>query len=551
MPHLSRFTLLFVLVGSLLWLHDLSAYAPLATFTQRVSLRSNGNQGNDNSNTPDISADGRYIAFASDASNLVSGDNNDARDIFVHDRQTGTTKRVSVDSDGDEANFDSDSPSISDDGRYVAFHTFATNLRNGDTNGVPDIYVHDRQSGKTKLVNIVLNGQTNDVSYNPQISGDGKYITFWSFATNLVGDDTNNVADVFRFDRVGETMFRVSLDSNGVQSNGHSRYPTISENGRYIAFESDANNLDLGDTGFYRDIFWHDMNTGETRRVSLHSNGSEASGDSFESAISANGRYVVFTSLANNLTSNDDNVRRDVFIRNTENDNTERITDVMGNIDTWELPSVSSTGRYVAFRGRPAPEPPNQDCQGVLCEIFVYDRQSHSTVRASVSSSGSAANDDSFMVAMAADGRYLAFSSTASNLVANDTNNDRDIFVREFLPPPTLGINFTTGKPGSSFALSGRYYLANQTAQVWVNGRLLGNVSADSSGDLTFRLQSQTNTDSGAYYVFVKAGTYTTHSAFYLHNSFPTRADTGNGPAIALPDGIAFTHTQFLPLVAR
>ena len=359
------------LLGLVLVLSGRSAHtAPLSLTTTRISLRSNGNQANDDSYKPDISADGRFIAFSSDATELVSGDDNNARDIFVHDRQTGTTGLVSVNSDGNEGNFDSDAPAISDDGRFVTFHSFATNLHDNDTNNVADIFLHDRHTGDTTLVNIVLGGRANDISYDPDISGNGQYITFWSFASNLVGGDANSTADVFRFDRIGQTMFRVSLDSNGVEGNGPSRYPTISQNGRYLAFESDASNLTSGDTGIYRDVFWHDMNTGETKRVSRRHNGNEANGDSFEATIAADGRYVAFISLANDISDKDDNVRRDVFVRDTQNGTTELITAVMGDVDTWEMPSISGNGRYIAYRGRPAPEPGNQACRRGIVRDF-------------------------------------------------------------------------------------------------------------------------------------------------------------------------------------
>jgi Tol biopolymer transport system component len=549
MHRASRVTLLFSLAVLVLFYGRSAHSIPEANFTQRVSVRSNGSQANDDSDRPDISADGRYVAFASDATELVSGDDNEARDIFVHDRQTGITERVSIQSDGGEANFDSDGPSISDDGRYVAFYSFATNLRSNDTNGVADIFVHDRQTGDTELVNIVLGGQANDISYDPEISGNGQYITFWSFASNLVGGDNNSAADVFRFDQFGQTMFRVSLDSNGVEGNGPSSHPSISQDGRYIAFQSDAGNLVSGDSGIYRDVFWRDMNTGQTKRVSVRSNGSEANGDSFDAAISANGRYVSFTSLANDVTNDDNNPQRDIFLRVTQDDTTRRISAVMGNINIWEHSSVSNNGRYVTYRGRPSTTQPVPACDDVLCEIFVYDRDTGTAVRASVSSSGEAGNRDSFAPVVAANGRYIAFSSNASNLVPGDSNGNRDIFVRDYLPDPTLSVNFATGQPGSFFAFASTYYPAQATVQVWVNGVLLGNVTANGDGDVRFRLQSQPGTDVGAYFVTVQSGTSTIHASFRLDNAAPLRADTGSDQLFVLPDGIAFTHFLYLPVV--
>jgi len=181
--------------------HPLS---PTAGATTRVSVASDGGQGNGDSRYSSISADGRYVAFRSWASNLVGGDTNSEQDIFVHDRQTGQTTRVSVASDGGQGNYDSQYPSISADGRYVAFDSWASNLVGGDTNGGPDVFVHDRQTGQTARVSVASDGgQGNDGSYWPSISADGRYVAFYSWASNLVGGDTNGCCDIFVHDRGG------------------------------------------------------------------------------------------------------------------------------------------------------------------------------------------------------------------------------------------------------------------------------------------------------------------------------------------------------------
>jgi Tol biopolymer transport system component len=176
-------------------------------------VHSNGAQGNDDSHFAAISADGRYVAFHSDASNLVAGDTNNARDIFVRDRQMGTTERVSVHSNGAQGNDWSFDPAISDDGRYVAFESRASNLAPGYTNGTVDIFVRDRLMGTTERVSVDSNGtQANYDSYSPDISGDGRYVAFQSLASNLVSGDTNGVSDVFVRDR-GSTPTPTSTTS--------------------------------------------------------------------------------------------------------------------------------------------------------------------------------------------------------------------------------------------------------------------------------------------------------------------------------------------------
>ena len=166
--------------------------------TSRVSVRTNGKQGDGDSYDPSISSDGRYVAFESLATNLVNKDTNLAYDIFVHDRETGETRRVSVRTNGKQGDNHSHDPSISSDGRYVAFRSWATNLVNNDTNVKCDIFVHDRETGETRRVSVRTNGKQGDgSSYDSSISSDGHYVAFYSFAPNLVNGDTNGVRDIF------------------------------------------------------------------------------------------------------------------------------------------------------------------------------------------------------------------------------------------------------------------------------------------------------------------------------------------------------------------
>ena len=251
-----------------------------------------------------ISADGRYVAFVSDATNLVAGDTNGQSDIFVHDRRTGATERVSVDSSGVQADRGSDEPAISANGRFVAFSSTASNLVADDTNGQRDIFVHDRRTGAGDRVSVDTSGaQGNDGSYGPAISANGRFVAFRSLASNLVADDTNGQSDIFVHDRRTGATERVSVDSSGIQANNRvsDLLPAISADGRYVAFGSQASNLVAGDTNDREDIFVHDRRTGATERVSVDSSGVQADGNSNEPAISADGRYVAFVSDATNL----------------------------------------------------------------------------------------------------------------------------------------------------------------------------------------------------------------------------------------------------------
>jgi Tol biopolymer transport system component len=289
--------------------------------TERVSVASDGTEGNSgaSSSAPTISANGRYVAFSSFASNLVPGDTNNAQDVFVHDRETGTTERVSVASDGTEpGRFTSSSaPSIGADGRYVAFASSASNLVAGDTNNSQDVFVHDRETTTTERVSVAADGtQGNSFSLDTAISADGRYVGFASLASNLVPADTNGQSDLFVHDRLTATTERASVTSDGTEGNGFTSGPAISADGRYVGFASGSTNLVPRDTNEGWDIFLHDRVTGTTERTSVAGDGLEANQGSFTaSSINANGRYVAFTSAASNLVPGDTNAQSDVFVR--------------------------------------------------------------------------------------------------------------------------------------------------------------------------------------------------------------------------------------------
>jgi Tol biopolymer transport system component len=307
--------------------------------TRRVSVSTSGRPANTSSFSPSISADGRRVAFVSEASNLVRHDANGAVDVFVRDLKTGETRRVSVSSSGRRggpAHKDRRSlcPSISADGRRVAFWSRARNLVRGDTNDASDVFVHDLRTGKAVRVSVSSSGEQASpapgsaglvsLSGCPSISADGRFVAFESQASNLVPDDTNDAADVFVHDlRTGKTS-RVSLGSSGEQGNDDVASGilgpscAISAHGRFVAFESFASNLVPADTNDVRDIFVHDRRTGETERVNVSSSGAQGNqGNSagLSPSISADGRFVAFTSGATNLVPGDTNHARDVFRR--------------------------------------------------------------------------------------------------------------------------------------------------------------------------------------------------------------------------------------------
>src|SRR6266446_2495738 len=350
-----------------------------AQTTERVSVASGGTEGNDASLGSALSADGRFVAFDSAATDLVAGDTNRVSDVFVHDRQTGTTERVSVASDGAQGNGKSGllslafPPALSAEGRVVAFVSFATNLVAGDTNGATDVFVHDRQTGTTERVSVASDGtESNAACLGSALSADGRFVAFQSDATDLVASDTNGTTDVFVQDRQTGMTERVSVASDGTQANNASSYPALSADGRFVAFQSDATNLVAGDTNGATDVFVQDRQTGTTERVSIASGGTQGNGFSAGPALSADGRFVAFHDTATNLVAGDTNGATDVF---------------------------------------------------------VHDRQKGTTERVSVASDGTQGNGPSSGAALSGDGGLVAFHGTATNLVAGDANGAYDVFV--------------------------------------------------------------------------------------------------------------------------
>ncbi len=279
-----------------------------------------------------MSSDGRYVVFESEATNLVSSDTNAAQDIFVRDRSLGTTTRVSTNSSGTQANGFNAEPVISPDGRYVGFHSAATNLVANDSNDDWDIYVKDLSNGAIVRASLSSNeNQTTERSANAWLSDQALHIAFESDATNLVSGDTNGVKDIFVRDRIATTTERASVSSSESQANQSSQWPSISSNGGYVAFESFATNLVSGDANGSRDVFLRDRSAGTTTRVSVSSSGQEANGPSTVGMVAGGGGHVVFDSDATNLISQDTNGVDDVFIRDLAEGTTSLVSVASGN----------------------------------------------------------------------------------------------------------------------------------------------------------------------------------------------------------------------------
>ena len=435
--------------------------------------------GSSESRIPSISADGRYVAFSWGATNLVPNDTNDSHDVFVRDLEKGVTELISVAPDGSPGNNYSILTSMSSDGRFVAFYSAASNLVPDDTNNAVDIFVRDRQTGITELVSVATDGTlANHDSLWPSISDDGRYVAFSSWASNLVPNNNSfepyNYYQLQKFVRDRQTGVTelVSVATDGTPANnttgGYSWGTSISADGRYVAFMTAAGNLVPNDNDNDFDIFVRDLQQGTTELVSVISD--DFSDDYWipgTPSISADGRYIAFSAYDSRLLApfpsysdyddesayddaidayyvSYDNIDRKTFIRDRQTGVTELVsvasdgTPGNKNSDSFGLgaPSISADGRYVAF-GSEASNLVSGDTNN-SSDIFVRDRQTGITELVSVTADGYPANTisfdpsiSSFNPSISSDGRYVVFFSAANNLVPNDTNDSLDVFVRD------------------------------------------------------------------------------------------------------------------------
>ena len=416
-----------------------------------VSLATGGTSGHGDSHESTISADGRFVAFASIADDLILGDTNGAFDVFVRDMELGVTERVSVSSLGVESDGASERPDISADGRYVVFESMASNLvSTPDLNGLKDVYVHDRQTGQTRRVSTTIAAiDTDGASTDAAISADGAVIAFRREATNLITGDLNGVADVFVDDSALTALVRVSVSSAGAEANAFSGQllgVDVSGDGRFIAFASFATNLVLGDLNASSDIFVRDRLNSTTERVSLTNAGTEADWTSRSATISDDGNIVAFDSAATNLVVGDLNASPDCFVRDRAAGTTTIISiaedDTQGSSFS-RGPMVSGDGNVVCFESFASELVPD-DTNGVL-DAFRYHIPSGELVRLSVGPTGQGDGSSSW-VRPTYDGSLSVMVTAATNFDIADLGPGLDVY----LVSPSGG-----GNTGTVFCTSG------------------------------------------------------------------------------------------------
>jgi Tol biopolymer transport system component len=386
--------------------------------TTRISVASDGTQANGYSYGQDANSDGRYIAYESEASNLVANDTNGKQDVFLYDAQSKTTELISVGVGGAPANGVSRGPRLSADGRFIAYDSEASNLVDGDPSNRVDVFVWDRETRTTTRITagVATGGASAD------ITADGRYVTYHH-------SHTNGSYQVSIHDRQAKRTFLVSHKADGSAGSGNSGWARVSANGRFITYQSVATDLVAGDTNDEVDVFVYDRAAKTTTRISVTSAGAQGNGGAHDPVISGNGRYVTYHSSASNLVAGDTNESPDVFLYDRQTKQTSAVSvasDGAFGDDMSLSGDLSADGRFVTFWSFATNFDPTDT--NANADVYLYDRRKKTTTRISVPKGGGDPHG-SGTPTITADGRVVLFSSQVADLVEGDTNNEGDVFV--------------------------------------------------------------------------------------------------------------------------
>ena len=438
---------------SFLWSASLAACAlilsvgsPLAAQTpqnERVSFGMNGQEPNSRVESPSISADGRFIAYSSYASNLVPTDTNGTIDVFLYDRQTQQTTRPVHNKNGGQVAYGTDTPRLSRDGRYLFFISVSNDVVPNSINFVRKIFVLDRQTDTvTRVTNSTTGSEPNNDSYIGQVSADGNWLTYFSFANNLVPNDTNNKFDAFVSNRDGTITERVSVSSAGVQANNQAYAVAISGDGRYALFNTTANNMVPNDTNNAPDVFLRDRQAQTTTRISVADDGSQTISSYFGSAMSPDARYICFYGYGSGFLPQNTPAREYAFLKDRATNHTELISVAPNGAypnGNSQIGSISDDGRHVVFRSNASNLAPNDT--NTIDDVFLRDRLVNVTTCLSRDAQGVPRGGNN--VLLTPDALSAVFLNDGGGLVAGDNNGTPDLFIRTPLVPQFSDVSGT------------------------------------------------------------------------------------------------------------
>lgn len=554
----------------------LCATANAATIT-RVSVGYDGSEANGISHQAAVSGDGRYIVFASKAANLVAGDTNGYHDIFVFDRQTGKTQRVSVSSTGEQGDQHSLRPCINVDGRWIVFNSGADNFSGPDVNSLPGVFVHDRLAGTTERIsnnNQGERGNGQNQTWRNCISDDGRFVVFESTSSNLGVDDADvNIRNVYIHDRsVGDVQLvsKSLIDNQYPLSDARSNSPSISGDGRFVSFFSLNEFVVQNDTNQYQDAFVYDRGTKTIERISVSSLGVQGDCASFPGNLSYDGRFATFRSGSTNFVPGDDRFGHDIFLRDRFAQTTTLISKTPPARYEWTADGglISSDSEFIALDAK--------HIDGIrgyhYRQVYVVERRTDFIESVTVAIDGGLPDGSSYIDDISDDGSVVVFTSDATNLVPNDTNGLRDVFVWDrygtlnTAPDITTIAAFpTTLATGETFSITASFTDQNitdtHTATIdWGDGTTSPAQITESNGAGT-ALADHVYTAAGIYTVSItlsddKGATATASYGgdvvvYAPAGGFATGAASVDSPAGALPGNPAATGKANLILTAK